>query len=230
MRLTVLTVHIITASLGLLAGFVALYASKGAALHRRSGTVFVYAMVTMSILGVGIAAVWNVAPSTNIPVGLLTAYLVTTSLITVRPATAETRRLNVGLMLVVMAVTLFLLLSGLEAMASGKGHGVRAFPYFMFGSIGLLAIAGDIRVLRSGIVNGAGRLARHLWRMSVALLIASLSFSVQLPKYLPRSMRIPAPLALPTVAVLATMLYWLWRVRSRKPHRAVARITAREAA
>jgi hypothetical protein len=55
--------------------------------------------------------------------------------------------------------------------------------------------------------------------MSAALLIASLSFSVQLPKYLPKSLRLPWLLALPLLAVVVTMLYWLWRVRVRRPVR-----------
>ena len=86
MRMTVLTVHIITGALAILSGFVALYAAKGARLHRRSGMLFVYAMVTMSILGVAIAAVWGVAPAINIPVGLLTAYLVITGIVVTVPS------------------------------------------------------------------------------------------------------------------------------------------------
>ena len=74
-------------------------------------------------------------------------------------------------------------------------------------------------MLRSGVLKGASRLSRHVWRMSVALLIAALSFTVQLPKYLPASLRIPALLALPMVAVLVTMVYWLWRLRSRRSSR-----------
>ena len=89
-----------------------------------------------------------------------------------------------------------------------------AFPFFLFATIGLLGSAGDLRVMRSGALTGAPRLARHLWRMSTALLIAALSFSVQLPKMLPKGVRIPGGLiALPMLAVLVTMLYWLWRVR-----------------
>ena len=227
MRTTVLTVHIVAASLGILSGYVALYAAKGATLHRRSGTLFVYAMVTMAMLGAAIAGVWGIAPTTNIPVGLLTAYLVITALTTVVPRGAGARRLDLGLMLVALAVALVLLTFGVQALANGgKRHGMPAFPFFMFGAVALLGSAGDLRVLRSGALAGASRIARHLWRMSLALLIAALSFSVQLAKYLPASMRIPALLALPLLAVLVTMLYWLWRVRFRRSFRGIA-VTAR---
>ena len=40
-----LLVHIIGGTLGLISGFVALFATKGARLHRSSGTLFVSAML-----------------------------------------------------------------------------------------------------------------------------------------------------------------------------------------
>lgn len=217
MRTIVLPVHILAAVLGLVFGFVALYATKGARLHRLSGRLFVYAMVTMAMLGAAIAAVWSAAPALNVPVGSLTTYLVVTALMTVRPRSAESRRVDLGLMLVAVAATLALFTFGVEALANGgKRDGIPAFPFFTFAAIGLLGSAGDLRLLRSGPREGASRLRRHLWRMSAALLIAALSFSVQLPKMLPEPMRIPAPLrSLPILAVLLTMLYWLWRVRRR---------------
>ena len=43
--MTVLPVHIAAGALGILSGALALYAAKGAALHRKSGTVFVISMV-----------------------------------------------------------------------------------------------------------------------------------------------------------------------------------------
>ena len=47
--------HIIAGLVSLLAGFVALYASKGAWLHRRSGQVFTGAMLSMAGSGALIA-------------------------------------------------------------------------------------------------------------------------------------------------------------------------------
>jgi len=48
------------------------------------------------------------------------------------------------------------------------------------------------------------------------LMIASLSFSVRLPRILPESLRSPVIYSLPTLAVLGTMVYWLWRLRSKQ--------------
>jgi uncharacterized membrane protein len=221
MRAT-LAVHILAGTLAVLLGFVALYAAKGGTLHRRSGMLFVYLMVAMATLGMVITIVRGVAPVANIPAGLLTITLVVTALTTVRPE-AGARWLSIGAMLVLLAVGLASLTFGARALANGgRLDGIPAFPLFMFGVVGLLAAAGDLRVLRSGARRGGARLARHLWRMCFALFIASLSFTGQLPKrFIPKQYHFPVLFSLPTLAVLVTMLYWLWRVRSRRAFRGI---------
>ena len=230
MRLTLL-VHIVAGGLALLAGFLALYTAKGATLHRRAGTVFVYAMLAMCVAGVAVTVGRGVAPSLNVPAGVLTAYLVITALTTVRPLAEGSRWLDLGLMLVALAVGLTSLGFGFEALASGgKRNGMPAFPFLMFGVVGVLAGAGDLRVIRSGALRGASRLARHLWRMCFALFIAALSFFIGQAKVIPKPVRIPGLLALPVLAVLVAMIYWLWRVRIRRSFRGIARVGAAEAA
>jgi uncharacterized membrane protein len=210
-------VHILAGALALLSGFVALYARKGAALHRRSGTLFVRAMLTMCAFGTFIAIARSVAPALNVSMGVLTAYLVVTSLTTVRPPAAGPRWLDRGLMLVVFAVGGTMLAFGIEALVTGRTRDeIPALPFLLFGVIALLAGAGDLRVVRSGAPTGAARLARHLWRMSFALFIAAMSFFIGQAKVFPKPVRILPLLALPVLAVLATMLYWLWRVRVRR--------------
>ena len=44
----ILPAHILAGGLALVFGYVALYKTKGATLHRKSGMLFVYTMVTMS--------------------------------------------------------------------------------------------------------------------------------------------------------------------------------------
>jgi hypothetical protein len=218
-------VHILAGVLGLLAGYLALYTPKGATLHRKSGRLFVYAMLTVAVAGTAIAAIRNVAPALNIPAALLTSYLVITALTTVRPPAAGARWLNPGLMLVALAVGLTSLTFGFEAIASpdGKGRdGMPPFPFFMFGVVGTLAGVLDLRMMRSAGLKGASRLARHLWRMSFALFIAALSFFIGQAQVFPKPIRIMPLLALPVLAVLVTMLYWLWRVRVRRSLRGIA--------
>ena len=227
---TVYVVHIVAGSLGLIFGYLALYAAKGATLHRRAGMVFVYAMLTMCVAGVAIAAVRSVAPALNIPAGLITGYLVITSLTTVRPPAARLPWLERSLVLLAVGVGIITLTFGLEAIANGgTRNGMPAFPFFMFGIVGVLGAAGDLRVMRSGALTGARRLARHLWRMSFALFIAAMSFFIGQARVIPEPIRIMPLLALPVVAVLATMLYWMWRIRVKRSLRGIAVVGAREA-
>ncbi|MEP6492147.1 MAG: hypothetical protein ABJF01_05690 [bacterium] len=221
MRIDVMA-HILGGTVGIVAGFAALYTTKGAPLHRRVGMVFVYAMLAMSVMGAGMAALRNVAPQANVPAGLLTAYLVVTGLTTVRPPARWSRPLAVGLLLLALAVGLTDFTLGLRAITSSnaKTHWM-VIPFSIFATVALVASAGDIRLLRSGALRGASRLARHLWRMSFALFIAAFSFFIGQAKVIPKSMRIYPLLALPVVVILATMVYWLWRVRSRRLNRGI---------
>ena len=217
-------VHIVAGSLSLLFGYIALYAVKGTRLHRKAGMGFVFAMLTMGVAGLTIAVVRGVAPAVNVPAALLTSYLVVTALATVRPpAAAVSRWLNVGAMLVALAVGVASLTFAFEAFANGgTREGMPAFPFVMFGVVGLLATVGDLRMIRSGPLRGASRLARHLWRMSFALFIAALSFFIGQAKVIPEPIRIMPLLSLPVLAVLVTMLYWLWRVRAGRSTRTIA--------
>ncbi|HEY7769740.1 hypothetical protein [Longimicrobium sp.] len=218
---TTLILHITAGSLALISGYIALFAAKGARVHRGSGAVFVYAMLAMSILGIAVAAGRGVAPAINIPAGLLCSYLVVTALTAVRPVDAATRWLNAGAMLVAIGVSLTSLTFGIQAAAhGGTRNGMPAFPFFMFGIVALLGSAGDLRMIRSGVPpRGSARIARHLWRMCFALFIAALSFFIGQADEFPKALRIPLLLAIPVLAPVVSMAYWVWRIRSRPPVR-----------
>lgn len=210
-------IHIAAGTLGLITGYVALYGRKGAGLHRKSGMLFVYSMLTLSVGGITIAALRNVAPALNIPVGIITSYLVVTGLTAVKPPAAGERSLHIGAMLVAFLVSLTIFGFGFKAIANGgKLDGLPPAPFMMFGVIAMLGAIGDLRVLKSGPLTGSSRIARHLWRVSTALLIAALSFFIGQAKVFPEPIRILPLLAMPVLAVLLTMLYWLWRVRFRR--------------
>ena len=214
-----LALHIVAGTLSLVAGYVALFSTKGATVHRKSGILFVYAMLAMAFFGALIAAVRSVAPAVNVPMALFTSYLVVTSLATVlgsRLSALGSRRTTIGLMVFGAAVASMYLVFGVQVLAGAK-RGMPAAPFLVFGAIALLAVAGDLRVIRFGALTGKPRLSRHLWRMSFALFIAALSFSVQAAKILARNdVRVPGvAVALPMLVVLVTMFYWLWRVRRK---------------
>jgi uncharacterized membrane protein len=220
-------VHILAGILVVLSGYVALYATKGAPLHRKAGMVFASAMLTTAVFGMVISVVRGVAPAINVPAALLTSYLVITSLHTVRPVAAESRWLDIGALLVVVGVMLASLMFAVEAFANGGTRkGMPAFPFVMFGVAALLASVGDVRMLRSGRLQGPLRLARHLWRMCFALFIAAISFFIGQAQVFPKPIRILPLLALPVVLVLVTMFYWLWRIRVKRSFRGLVGVRA----
>ena len=217
MRLT-LVIHIVAGSIGLITGFIALFVVKGATVHRRAGILFVYSMLAMALAGGTMAIVRNVGVKVNIPSAVLAAYLVLTSLVAVRAPTARTRWFTIGAMLAVVPVAVFDFIITADLLADEKNRGF-AIPFFAFGVLGLLAIAGDIRVIRFGPLTGSKRIARHLWRMCFALLIACLSFFIGQAKVIPKPIRIMPLLAMPMLIVTIAMIYWLWRVRLRQKMR-----------
>jgi uncharacterized membrane protein len=203
--------HIAAGLTAIAAGAVALMAPKGATLHRRSGTVFVCAMLFMSASGAGIA-VFRAQP-VNIVAGSFTFYLVTTAWLTVRrPAGA--RWLDLGALLLALAVGLGCAgLIGLGALgALSQSAGDMLGLYVVFGAGAWLAVLSDTRLLLAGGVQGKPRLVRHLWRMGLALFIAAGSFFLGQADLFPEPVRRSGLLALPVLAVLALTFYWLARV------------------
>jgi uncharacterized membrane protein len=217
--------HVIAGALAILSGLVALYALKGAKLHRKSGMVFVFAMLVMSLSGAAMA-VGRAGAAINVPAGLVTAYLIVTALATVRPPSARSRYLDRGAMAAAFAFGLTSI--ALALAGAGRRSAGLTFPLLMFGVVAVLAGAGDLRMIRAGGLKGSDRLRRHLWRMCAALFIAAGSFFLGPVRRIPEPLRIPALRLIPLV-VLVTMAYWLWRLRRTRDSRRVVGVTAPEA-
>ncbi len=215
-----LPIHIAAGILAIVFGFVALLAPKGAAMHRRIGLLFVYAMLVMGTLG-SLLALRKSWTNANVIGGFMSAYFVITALTTVRAASEKTRWLNRGALLVAVSLSIFDVTMGIKALSTPRGtlDGVPFFMFFFLGSITALAAIGDVRVMRSGPLLGGKRLARHLWRMCFALFISAGSFfsiRARVAKLIPDVWITPALQVLPTVVIFVAMFYWLWRVRSRR--------------
>ena len=77
-----------------------------------------------------------------------------------------------------------------------------------------IAAGGDLFVIISGGVSGASRIARHLWRMCVALTLATGSaLSNGLPRLLPAAYQLPDWTLYLQVIWVALLVYWMVRVR-----------------
>jgi hypothetical protein len=218
-----LAIHILAGVLSILAGMLALFATKGSIVHRRSGLVFVLAMLVMTSSAVTMAA-WLRPNMVNVTAGLLTFYLVVTSLLTVRAPLPHARGVLAGLMLVAITVALLGFRLGIDAVQSSRGtvDGVPAAPLFLFGTIGVLAATLDARLLWRGTLAGAHRIARHLWRMTFALWIATTSAFLGQAKFFPQPLRGSGLLAIPVLIVTGMLIYSLVRVL-RARHRPAAR-------
>jgi uncharacterized membrane protein len=219
----ILPVHILAGMLALACGYVALYATKGATLHRRTGMLFVYAIVAMSLSGALMDALKTSRISVNVVAGLVTFYFVTTALLTVRPRLQKPNWIDAAAMLFAVTVGLLAFRSGFELANRGRPE---AGPSFIFGIVALLAAAGDVRMMRAGGIQGPRRIARHLWRMCFAMWVAAASFFWGPPNRVPEVIRIPALQAVAVLLPIFAMLYWLWRVRVRQTFRGVIRVGA----
>jgi uncharacterized membrane protein len=208
-----LPIHVAAGGLALVLGAVALLVKKGGTIHRRSGLLFVYAMLVMgisaSILG-------------NVFGGLMTVYFVGTALTTVRPVSPWTRRINVAALTFAVGFALLDIVGGVKAFNSPgrvSSTGVPFLMLFFLATVMILAAAGDVRILRFGVPRGGPRLARHLWRMCFALFIAAGSFfsiRERVAKILPEPFTTAPMRALPILLLFGAMFYWLWRVRGRR--------------
>ena len=226
---TALVLHIGGASLGMASGAVALIAPKGERLHRAAGNVFFVAMLTMS----GVAAV--VAPlfpdRISAVMGLLTFYLTATAWAVVRRPPASVGRFEAGAGLAALGIAAaFLALAVIGGrMPGGMLDDEPSQLGYIFAVVAAIAAASDFRMIQRGGLSGAPRIARHLWRMCLALFIAWGSFAGQ-PRAQPDALRGSPYLFLPALAVLVVMAFWLVRTRFARPvGPAVAAIPAHEA-
>lgn len=212
----ILPLHILGGILALATGYVALYAAKGATAHRRSGTVFVYAMVLMSLSGAVIALLH--ANSISVVAGLMTFYMVATGMRTVQPRGTPISAIDRAATVFAILVAAGCVIVGMQAAGRGRPE---AYPLFVFGSVGVLGVIGDRRMAREGGIAGTRRIARHVWRMCFAMWVAAASFFWGPQTRVPEMLRIPLLQAVAVLLPIAVMAYWLIRLRARRSSRAL---------
>jgi hypothetical protein len=199
-------VHVTGGSLAILSGFVAFFAQKGAWLHRTAGNVFFLSMLVMS----SVASYLAVRRMEQL-VGILTFYLVATAWASVIRKEGRSARFEIGAMLVAAAVAVGYFTHA-TAVQAGLKDVYPAEMYFAFGSVAALAALLDVTTIARGGVAGAQRIARHLWRMSVAMFIATGSYFLGQPKFVPAILRETNLNLVPVILVIALFVFWLVRV------------------
>jgi uncharacterized membrane protein len=211
-----LLIHISGAVIGLLSGAMAMFFRKGSGLHGAAGSVFFVSMMCMSSTGAYVA--WFDRPNkANFVVATLTFYLVTTAWRAARRREAKPNLFDRIALAVVLADGMAGLIWGLQAANSARGtkDGMPAAIYLIFGTIALLFASADFRMIRRGGVAGAKRIARHLVRMTVALLIALMSLYPGQARLFPAWFKATNLMFVPHVLLIGAMLFWTVRMRRR---------------
>jgi hypothetical protein len=215
-------VHVSGGTIGLVSGTIAVFARKGGRLHRTAGTVFLVSMLVMAAFAAWLAVAMP-GQLVNLFIAAFTAYLVVTAWLTVR------RREGTGglgekiaLLVAVVLCAPFAVLS--FQLATGQTPYLKtAIPFegpvliaiYSFTAVLVIAALGDARLVLVGGITGVARIARHLWRMCLGLMLAAGSaFTNGVPRLLPASVHVPlALLFVPQLLVLGLLIFWMIRVR-----------------
>ena len=209
--------HIVGGSVALLAGFAALmFFRKGGQLHARAGTLFLVAMLVLAGTGALIAAAAGERGTTVI--GIVTCYLVITSWLAARRRHRRAGASDFALLAVALGSAIAMVGFGTVGINSptGKFDSLPGAVHFPFAALAALGAALDLNFFVRRGDPGVKRIARHLWRMCAALLIAALSFFLGQQKVMPVYMKGSPLLFLPPLIAFATMVYWLLRLRFGK--------------
>jgi hypothetical protein len=209
---TILFLHIAGGSIAIVCGTMALGFRKGGRAHVVAGNVFFVSMLVMASIGALVAPFLLTAQGNpklfDSAAGFFTFYLVVTSWLTVRRKAGTIGRAEV-------AAFLFASLLAVSIVLVGTGR-EDPIGYYGMGGIIALAAALDLKVILNRGIAGAPRIARHLWRMCLALFVALGSFFLGQQRVMPEFVQGSSWLSLPPLAVLAAMLFWLLKLRFAK--------------
>ena len=207
-------IHISMGLVGILSGAAALTFRKGSRPHEMVGHVFFVSMLLMASMGATLAMTYSPNRG-NVMGGGLTFYMVATAWATVRRKPGEIGHLEIALALLGSAVAAAGYTFGTMAAISPTNMLDKYHPplYFIFGSVALLLVAFDVRMIVRGGLMGTSRLTRHLLRMCLAMFMATASLFLGQPKVFPMAVRHSGLLPVPVVLVVLALLYSLIRVR-----------------
>jgi hypothetical protein len=209
---TILFLHIAGGSVAIVSGTMALAFRKGSRAHVLAGNIFFAAMLVMASIGALVAPFLLTAQGNpklfDSAAGFFTCYLVVTSWLTVRRKAGTVGRSEVAAFAFASTLAAAIILIGTR----------RDDPagYYAMGGLIALAAALDLKVILNRGITGAPRIARHLWRMCLALFVAVGSFFLGQQRVMPEYMQGSPWLSVPPLAVLATMLFWLLKLRFAK--------------
>jgi uncharacterized membrane protein len=213
--------HVLSGTVALFAGVIAMVSRKGGRRHEKAGTIFFVCMLVMGGFADYLAV--TVPDIPNLFVGSFTIYLVMTGWMAARlknrqVGVPEKIALAAALCLFLpFAVLSFQLIAGLQTAfkSTVPFEGPVRIAIYIFTFSLAVAAAGDARLLLQHGITRRRRVGRHLWRMCLAVALAAGSaFTNGLPRLLPHALHIPLILLfLPQLCLFASLVFWVFRVR-----------------
>lgn len=215
---SILWLHIAAGAGGVACGFAALFLPKGRTAHRLAGRGFVACLVVLGLTGAATAPFLPIAASqvfADVLLGLFAGYLALSGWASVaRAGWARQIERWAGIAPGLLALAVL-------AIAAMWTRDLKTYGALqtgvMFGLAGLLGLCAgaDVRgVLRTGL-SARARTVRHLWRMCTGLALATAGGLAQsgVVERISPAWRSPWLVASPVLVVLATMIFWLARMR-----------------
>ena len=212
MSSAILVYHVAIGTIALLSGMLALSSKKGSRLHRISGRLFVGAMFTSAAVGTYLA--FLKPELVTVVSGTLTCYLILTSWasIAIKKWCNLVYAASIPIA-VIIGTTAFL--GGIEAQNASEGlkDGFQAAPYFVFGGLGFFAGVLDLKCLMRARLLRLQILIRHIWRMCMAMLIATSALLLGQMQVFPTAIRSESILSIPLLIIILVMTYYINRTR-----------------
>ena len=210
-EIVVWLIHTPAGTIGLVAAAVAMFAKKGATIHRQAGTCFTVSMLIMLISGF-VAAVLKESPG-DMFLSAVVLYTVFTAWLTAHHKKNETGFLEqVALVWILsVAIAAFLMSSGWREVGTPN-------PYLFWAGFAVFCAIGDVCNLYRAGLSGIQRVIRHVWRIGFSLIWAALAFTDKIVKILGSNVReLPDEqllfiVAVPTMLILTTILYWITNI------------------
>ncbi len=206
--------HIVTGTLAVSSGLLALFVSKGSVTHRIAGRIFTCAMILLGLTGIALAQ--QVPMAISAVAGAAIIHLVITGSLATSSKPCVLKLIDSAAPIASLAIGLTSLTFAWEAWESTNGlkDGFSATPYGFFGVLMLLVAALDLKHRLVANTTIAMRRCRHIWRMSFALFIAAGSlFTGPGATAFPAWLQASGLLSVPEPLILLTMIYWLVRLR-----------------
>lgn len=202
-----LYVHIAAGFTALATGLVAMFSPKGQNIHNKSGLIYLWAMLIISITSTIISLRSNPINLFLLVTGIFSFYLVITGYRSTIVKNKAPQLMDKLITILMLCTSLVML--GLAVYDWFNGTGKLSIILSIFGSIGgVLAIA-DVLVYRNGLNHPKEWLLRHLGRMLGAYIATFTAFAVtNLRAWFPSILLWTVPAIIGTVAIQLAMRYY----------------------